>query len=99
MKRKKKGQYSKAMVAIIIILNSIFSAGVLYVFCKTSAEPSALIASWFAFTTGELWMLSSIKKTKVSQTSDDASEDSPVTKVTDTINKVVDAVQDAAGKE
>ena len=25
----------------------------------------ALIGAWFAFTTGELWMLSSIKKTKV----------------------------------
>ena len=47
---------------LIIFLNIVFAAAVLYVFLKTSAEPTSLVVAWFAFTTGELWALSSIKK-------------------------------------
>lgn len=61
---KKKGVYSKFIVAAVIVLNALFTAAVLYVFLKTASEPSTLIVSWFAFTTGELFMLSSIKKIK-----------------------------------
>jgi len=61
---KKKGVYSKLIVAVVIILNVIFTAAVLFVFLKTGNEPSTLITAWFAFTTGELFMLSSIKKVK-----------------------------------
>ena len=46
-------------------MNIIFTGAVLYVFLKTGNEPVALVGAWFAFTTGELWMLSSIKKAKV----------------------------------
>jgi len=46
-------------------MNIAFTVAVLYVFLKTSSEPVALVGAWFAFTTGELWMLSSIKKVKV----------------------------------
>ena len=62
---KKKGQYSKFIVAAVIILNILFTAAVLYVFRKTGNEPSTLIASWFGFTTGELLLLSSIKKSNI----------------------------------
>jgi hypothetical protein len=62
---KKKGQYSKFIVTAVIVLNIIFTAAVLFVFYKTSNEPSTLIASWFGFTTGELLLLSSIKKSKI----------------------------------
>lgn len=61
---KKKGKYSKLIVMVVIVLNVLFTAAVLYVFLKIGSEPSTLIASWFAFTTGELFMLSSIKKVK-----------------------------------
>ncbi len=61
---QKKGRYSKFIVTAVIVLNILFTAAVLYVFLKTGNEPSTLIASWFAFTTGELLMLSSIKKVK-----------------------------------
>lgn len=61
---KKKGVYSKVIVAVVIVLNVLFTAAVLYVFEKTGSEPSTLITAWFAFTTGELFMLSSIKKVK-----------------------------------
>ena len=61
---KKKGIYSKVVVGSVIILNTLFTATVLYVFLHTGNEPSTLIGCWFAFTTGELFMLSSIKKVK-----------------------------------
>ena len=67
----KKSRYSKAIVAIVILLNALFAAAVLVVFAKTSAEPTALVGCWFAFTTGELWMLASIKKEKVKKEDDE----------------------------
>lgn len=64
---KKKNRFSKFIVTLVIIMNSIFTAAVLYVFVKVGNEPMALIGAWFTFTTGELWMLSSIKKSKVNK--------------------------------
>ena len=61
---KKKG-FSKGIVALVIAMNIVFTGAVLAVFASTGSEPVALIGCWFAFTTGELWMLSSIKKKKV----------------------------------
>lgn len=61
---KKKGLYGKVMVAAVIVLNVLFAAAVLYAFVRTGSEPSTLIVSWFGFTTGELLMMSSIKKVK-----------------------------------
>ena len=58
-------KFSKKIVALVIFLNFIFSFSVLYVFLKVSSEPTTLIAAWFTFTTGELWLLAGIKKTKV----------------------------------
>lgn len=62
-------RYSKIIVMLIIILNILFAAAVLFVFLKTSAEPTSLVVAWFAFTTGELWALSSIKKSEVKSNS------------------------------
>ena len=62
--KKKQGRFSKFIVSLVIFMNITFTVAVLYVFLKTGNEPMTLIASWFAFTTGELWMLSSIKKKK-----------------------------------
>lgn len=61
----KKGDFSKILVVLIVILNIIFTGAVLWIFYKTYAEPSTLITAWFSFTTGELWCLASIKKKKV----------------------------------
>lgn len=57
--------FSKFIVVFVVLLNIAFTTAVLYVFLKTGNEPVALVGTWFAFTTGELWMLSSIKKVKV----------------------------------
>jgi len=52
-------------VAAVILLNILFTVAVLYVFLKTGSEPMTLIGCWFAFTTGELWMLAKIKREKI----------------------------------
>jgi hypothetical protein len=67
---KKKGNFSKLIVSFVVVANIIFTASVLWVFLKTSAEPSTLIGSWFAFTTVELWSLASIKKQKINKEGD-----------------------------
>lgn len=63
--KRKKNRFSKFIVTLVILLNILFTAAVLYIFLKVGSEPVTLIGCWFAFTTGELWMLSSIKKSKV----------------------------------
>lgn len=63
-KQKKKGRFSKFIVTFVILLNVIFTAAVLYIFLQVGSEPQVLIGAWFTFTTGELWMLASIKKKK-----------------------------------
>jgi hypothetical protein len=60
----KKSRFSKLIVILVVLLNITFTGTVLYIFLQTGREPSTLIAAWFGFTTGELWFLSSIKKTK-----------------------------------
>jgi len=60
----KKNKFSKIIVALVVILNTFFATAVLYVFLKVGSEPTALIAAWFGFTTGELWLLANIKKNK-----------------------------------
>ncbi len=66
-KQKKKNRFSKFIVTLVILLNVIFTSEVLYIFLQVGNEPQVLIGAWFAFTTGELWMLSSIKKKKVKE--------------------------------
>ena len=58
-------KFSKIIVSLVILLNVLFTAGVLYVFLKVSSEPMTLISCWFAFTTGELWLLATIKKKEI----------------------------------
>lgn len=62
---KVKNRFSKVIVALVILLNVGFTTAVLYAFLQVGSEPTALIAAWFAFTTGELWLLSGIKKEKI----------------------------------
>lgn len=57
--------FSKPIVALIICLNLGVTVAILYIFMRIGSEPTALIAAWFAFTTGELWMLAGIKKEKL----------------------------------
>jgi len=58
-------RFSKKIVSLVIGLNVFFTAAVLYCFVLVGTEPTALIAAWFAFTTGELWLLAGIHKEKL----------------------------------
>jgi len=58
-------QFSKKIVWLVILMNVPFVGIVLWLFYKTSQEPTATVAAWFAFTTGELWALGKIKRTKI----------------------------------
>lgn len=60
-------RFSKFIVALVILLNVVFTGAVLYLFLRTGSEPTVLIGCWFAFTTGELWMVAGITKTKVKE--------------------------------
>jgi len=40
---------------------------VFFVFLRVGSEPTTLVAAWFAFTTGELWLLSGITREKITQ--------------------------------
>jgi len=66
-RNSKGGKYSKFIVFLIILLNTTFTFAVLYVFKETGSEPMALVGAWFSFTTGELWLLSGIKKKKIKE--------------------------------
>lgn len=74
-KKDKKNRFSKWIVSLVILLNILFTIAVLYIFLQTGSEPMTLIGAWFAFTTGELWMLSSIRKSKVKKEGEDLNED------------------------
>lgn len=63
-------KFSKWIVSLIILLNVIFTTAVLYVYLKVGSEPTTLIGAFFMFTTGELWLLASIKKKEVNDESD-----------------------------
>jgi len=63
-------RFSKKVVSTVIALNVIFAAAVLIVFWHTGSEPTVLVSSWFAFTTGELWTLSSIRKKEIEKGAD-----------------------------
>jgi len=64
-------KFSKAIVSLVILLNAAFAVAVLFIFYRIGVEPVTLIGAWFAFTTGELWLLATIKKTEVKEGQDD----------------------------
>ena len=47
-------------MALVILLNALFTGAVFFVFLRAT-----LVAAWFAFTTGELWLLAGIRKVKM----------------------------------
>lgn len=57
-------KFSKFIVSMVILLNVVFTAAIIYIFSLIGDEPTTLIAAWFSFTTIELWSLSSITKQK-----------------------------------
>jgi len=70
MRKMTEERFSKKVVRWVILLNAVFVVAVLVIYWHTGSEPSTLIASWFAFTTGELWALAGIKKEETRQGGD-----------------------------
>jgi len=58
-------KFSKKIVLLIVLMNIAFTGATLAVFWHTGNEPAVLVGAWFGFTTGELWLLSGIKKSKI----------------------------------
>lgn len=66
IKKKKVVHLTKWIVPFVIISIFTFTGLAMYVQIRSGIElSSALITCFFAFCTGELWMLASIKKTKI----------------------------------
>ena len=63
--RRKKGDYSKRVVALILVVALIFSAAVLIAFWHTGGEPATLVSCFFGAVIGELWLIAGIKKKKI----------------------------------
>ena len=63
-------KFSKAIVSLVILLNTAFSIAVLFIFYRIGAEPTTLIGAWFGFTTIELWALAGIKKKEIEKQND-----------------------------
>ena len=67
--KKKKFHMSKLIVPFVILWIFSFTGLAIYLQFVTQVElSSTLITCFFAFCTGELWMLASIKKTKIKST-------------------------------
>lgn len=60
----RKTRFSKLVVAFIILANCAFTAAALFVFLRRGAEPTALTAAWFTFTTGELVALAGLRRSE-----------------------------------
>ena len=66
-KSKKRVHMTKWIVPFVIVSIFGFTGLAMYVQIKTGVElSSTLIGCFFGFCTGELWMLASIKKAKIS---------------------------------
>ena len=65
-KPKKKKQISKIIIPFVIVSIFSFTGVAIWLQYKTQTELSpTLITCFYGFCTGELWLLASIKKTKV----------------------------------
>ena len=64
--KPKHSKTSKRIIAFVIVSIFVFTGVAIYVpFMTGNNIPDALIVAFYAFCTGELWMLASIKKTKI----------------------------------
>lgn len=62
--RSKKGKFMKGVIVSMLLFLFIFTLFILWLFYKTSSEPSTLITCVFAFCSAEGGFLTIIKKTK-----------------------------------
>ena len=58
--KKERPRYSKIIVALVVVLNSVFAGACIYAFIKTGTEPAVLIGAWFTSMSGELFAMASL---------------------------------------
>lgn len=103
--KQKKMTLSRLIIPFVIVSLFIFTGLAIYLQFVTSVElSSTLITCFFGFCTGELWMMASIKKTKIKNqfiddpnTPEDESQidfDSYNQGVEDTITKIKEIMGD-----
>ena len=64
-KQKQALRFSKMVIIAVIVMVLIFTGFVLFIFYKKGNEPTVIIASFFAFVTGEVWALAKLKLTEI----------------------------------
>lgn len=69
-------KFASLVVLLVIGLNIWFTDKIITLIETTSFEPAVLIGAWFAWTTGELWMLKDIKKKKIEKEKESDKHDS-----------------------
>lgn len=74
-RRKKKGDFSKGIVTLLLTVAFIFTIAILILFARTGAEPATLISCFFAGVIAELWSLAGIKKKKIISDYDEKDEE------------------------
>lgn len=65
--KKSKSKYSKKIVALVVLLITVYTAAFLYAFMRVGSEPSTLITAFYAWAGYELWQLKDLKKTEIKQ--------------------------------
>lgn len=65
-KQKQALRFSKIVIIVVIIIVLIFTGSVLYIYNNKGTEPNIMIASFFAFMTGEVLALAKIKLSEIS---------------------------------
>ena len=64
-KQKQALRFSKMIIIAVIIMILIFTGCILYIFYDKGNEPTVIIASFFAFMTGEVFALAKLKLTEI----------------------------------
>ena len=58
--KKDRPRYSKIIVALVVVLDSLFAGACIYAFIKTRTEPAVLIGAWFTSMSGELFAMATL---------------------------------------
>lgn len=74
-KQKQILRFSKIVIILVIIMILIFTGWVLYIFYNNKTEPTAMIAAFFAFMTGEVWALAKLKLAEINAESNAKKEE------------------------
>jgi len=70
-----KNKFSKGLIVLIVLSNMVAAGISFWLFAKTGGEPVATLGVWFGFSTGELWIMATVKKAKIKNSKEGAGND------------------------